>query len=121
MEREPERVVTLQERSRFFVKEAKALGLDTGMSAHSAVVPVIVGNSYVCIKLGQALLERGINVNPIIYPAVEDDAARLRFFITALHTEEQIRFTVRTVAETLAAIRAELGAEETKLSSSETL
>ena len=47
---------------------------------------------------------RGINVQPILYPAVEEKAARLRFFITAVHTEEQIRAAVDAVAEELARI-----------------
>jgi hypothetical protein len=45
------------------------------------------------------LYERGINVQPILYPAVEESAARLRFFITAAHSEEQIRYTVDALAE----------------------
>ena len=51
--------------------------------------------------LSRALFERGINVQPILYPAVEEEKARLRFFITAAHTEEQIRRTVDAVAEEL--------------------
>ena len=39
------------------------------------------------------LSDRGINVQPILYPAVEESAARLRFFIHSEHTEEQIRYT----------------------------
>jgi 7-keto-8-aminopelargonate synthetase-like enzyme len=35
-----------------------------------------------------------VNVQPILYPAVDESAARLRFFITSEHSEEQIRFTV---------------------------
>jgi 7-keto-8-aminopelargonate synthetase-like enzyme len=58
------------------------------------------------MQLSQALFERGINVQPMIYPAVENDAARLRFFITCLHTEAQLRFTVETVAEELAKLRS---------------
>jgi 7-keto-8-aminopelargonate synthetase-like enzyme len=57
------------------------------------VLPVIVGNSFVCIKLGQALLEQGINVNPIIYPAVEDNAARLRFFLTGTRPSATVPIT----------------------------
>ena len=53
------------------------------MSNDSAVVPVILGNSMHALQLSQALFERGINVQPILYPAVEEKAARLRFFITA--------------------------------------
>ena len=40
-------------------------------------------------------------MQPILYPAVEERAARLRFFITSTHTAEQIRTTVRAVAEEL--------------------
>ena len=54
--------------------------------------------------MSQALFARGINVQPILYPAVEESAARLRFFITALHTEQQIRDTVAAVAEELGKI-----------------
>jgi hypothetical protein len=53
------------------------------------------------LRLSHQLKERGINVQPIMYPAVEERAARLRFFITSLHTSEQIRGTVRAVAEEL--------------------
>jgi 7-keto-8-aminopelargonate synthetase-like enzyme len=56
------------------------------------------------LALSRALFERGINVQPILYPAVEEEKARLRFFITAVHTDEQIRQTVEAVAEELAKI-----------------
>jgi 7-keto-8-aminopelargonate synthetase-like enzyme len=69
------------------------------------VVPVIVGNSLQCVQLSQMLFQRGINVRPIIYPAVKDNAARLRFFIACTHTEEQIRFTVSAVADQLAKLQ----------------
>ena len=71
------------------------------MSSGSAVVPVILGNSLDSLRLAQALFDRGINVQPILHPAVEEKAARLRFFITSSHTERQIRETVDAVAEEL--------------------
>ena len=74
------------------------------MSRDSAVVPVILGNSLHSLQLSQALFARGINVQPILHPAVEESAARLRFFITSTHTEDQIRQTVDAVAEELAKI-----------------
>ena len=46
-------------------------------------------------------IDERINVQPILYPAVEERAARLRFFITSNHTPEQIHYTVRAVAEEL--------------------
>ncbi|MBN1851173.1 MAG: hypothetical protein JW829_00555, partial [Pirellulales bacterium] len=52
------------------------------------------------------LFLRGINVQPILYPAVEEKAARLRFFITCTHTEAQIRETVAATAEEWAKIHS---------------
>ena len=67
-------------------------------------MPVILGNSLHALQLSRALFERGINVQPILYPAVEEEKARLRFFITSAHTDEQIRTTVNAVAEEVAKI-----------------
>ena len=50
------------------------------------------------MKLSNALFERGINVQPIVYPAVEERAARLRFFVSALHTEAQIKSAIDQLA-----------------------
>ncbi len=104
LEEEPERVATVQARSRLFLKEARRLGLNTGMSNNTPVIPVILGNSLHALQLSQKLFDRGINVQPILYPAVEESAARLRFFITSCHSENQVVGTVAAVAEELASI-----------------
>ena len=57
--------------------------------------------------LSQRLKQQGINVQPIVYPAVADDAARLRFFLSSTHSAEQLVHTAERVAVTLAEIRAE--------------
>jgi 8-amino-7-oxononanoate synthase len=97
----PERVRKLQERSAMFLKLAKQANIDTGLSHDSAVIPCIVGNSVRCLQLSEGLWKRGINVQPILYPAVEENMARLRFFLTATHTEEQIRYTIDAIAQEL--------------------
>jgi 7-keto-8-aminopelargonate synthetase-like enzyme len=104
LEDEPERVAQLRDRSQLFLGLAKARGMNTGSSKDSPVVPIILGNSLHCLEVSQALQRRGVNVQPILHPAVEERAARLRFFITSNHTEEQIRYTVRVLAEELAKI-----------------
>jgi 7-keto-8-aminopelargonate synthetase-like enzyme len=43
----------------------------------------------------------------MLYPAVSEEASRLRFFITALHTPEQIEYTVARTAEVLREVRSE--------------
>ena len=96
---EPERVARIPARARLFLQLAKERGLNTGTSNNTPVVPVIIGNSLYALLLSRRMFECGIIVLPILHPAVEEAAARLRFFITANHTEEQIRFTVATVHE----------------------
>jgi len=101
LQEEPERVARLAENSRLFLRLAKDAGLNTGTSNNTPVVPVITGNSQHALRLSHQLRMRGINVQPILYPAVEERAARLRFFITSTHTPEQIRKTIRATAEEL--------------------
>jgi len=107
LEREPERVRRLNDRSALFLRLAREGGLDVGGSVGAAIVPVITGSSISAARLSQALFRRGINVQPILYPAVPERAARLRFFLTAQHTEEQVRDAVGIVLEEARAIAAE--------------
>jgi 8-amino-7-oxononanoate synthase len=102
LEAHPEIVHQLQKRARMFLELCRERGINTGMSEGTAVVPAIVGNSWDCLQLSQALHRRGINVQPILYPAVEEHLARLRFFITARHTPEQLRTCADALAEELA-------------------
>lgn len=101
LQREPERVARLHERGRVFLEQARAEGIDTGTSRGLSVIPAITGSSIRAARLSAALFGRGINVQPILYPAVPEKSARLRFFISCEHTEAQILDTVRAVAEEL--------------------
>ena len=104
LQREPQRVERLHANARLFLQLAKDAGLDTGPSGGSAIIPIILGNSMNALRLSRSLFARGINVQPILYPAVEESAARLRFFITSRHTADQIRRTVAALQEELAKI-----------------
>jgi 8-amino-7-oxononanoate synthase len=99
---EPERVAKLRANGRLFIELAKKAGLDTGTSAGFAVVPVMVGDSLRAVQLANRLLDRGINVLPIVHPAVPERAARLRFFLTAEHEPEHIKAGIEAVAEEMA-------------------
>jgi len=94
----PERVATLQARGQYFLQAARAAGLDTGSSTGLAVVPVITGSSLKAARVSEALFAQGINVQPILYPAVPEKSARLRFFISCMHTEAQIDQTIAATA-----------------------
>lgn len=101
MQREPDRVAALQKNGRLFLKSAIHAGIDTGTSSGLAIIPAIIGSSIKAARLSDALFKRGINVQPILYPAVPEKSARLRFFISCMHTEEQIETSVRALADEL--------------------
>ncbi len=119
---EPERVRRLQDNSKRFYTLLKERDIDTDLSVgDSPVIPVITGDSMWALKLSERLLDLGntpasiaagekgpgINAKPIIFPAVANDAARLRFFMTSLHTDEQLVYTADAIKRTLDQIRAE--------------
>ena len=101
MQAEPQRSQMLQTRGRQFLEAARARGLDTGLSMGLSVIPTITHSSLKAARLSEALFRRKINVQPIVYPAVQERSARLRFFISSEHTEAQIRTTVEALAEEL--------------------
>ena len=103
MQAEPERVARLQANAALFLGLAREAGFDTGSATAHAIIPVILGSSIAAARYAQLLFARGINVQPIIYPAVAEKAARLRFFLSSEHTEADIRATITA----LIAIRAE--------------
>ena len=105
LEEQPWRVEKLQEVSHAFVSYAKEKGLDTGRAEGTPVVPIMLGNSLLAGTLATRVFARRVNVMPIIYPVVEEGAARLRFFLSAAHSVEQVRRAIDIVAEELPAAR----------------
>lgn len=98
---EPERVQRLQQKSARFLEALKRLGFNTGLAMPGVpIVPLITGTSLGALQLSKALIAKGINVQPILHPAVEESAARLRFFVTACHSEKQLTHTADALRET---------------------
>ena len=91
---EPWRVAKLQANAALFRDLCRARGFDTGASAGLGIVPVVLGSSVRATRVSAALLERGVNALPIIFPAVPEKAARLRFFLSAEHEETDVREAV---------------------------
>ncbi|HEY1794405.1 MAG TPA: aminotransferase class I/II-fold pyridoxal phosphate-dependent enzyme [Opitutaceae bacterium] len=100
----PELPRLLRARSDLFRRLCRDRSIPTGESSASAVIPVIVGSSERALRLAEALGERGINVQPVFHPAVDEGSARLRFFVMATHTEDQLRGAADALSEELAAL-----------------
>lgn len=100
IEAQPDRVRDLRSRVSTFHELALSAGLNIGdANQASAVIPVIVGRADSTIALSRVLKDNGILALPIGYPAVSKTKARIRFFISSGHTDEDIRRTVEIIAE----------------------
>ncbi|MGH9317675.1 MAG: aminotransferase class I/II-fold pyridoxal phosphate-dependent enzyme, partial [Thermoanaerobaculia bacterium] len=89
MESEPERRQRLWENTRFFAEGLRSLGFDTGQS-QTPVVPVVVGEDLVALRMVHRLHEEGVFVNCVISPATPPGRALIRTSLMATHTREQL-------------------------------
>jgi 8-amino-7-oxononanoate synthase len=105
LRKDPARAAAVRQRGALFLQLARAAGIDTGTSAGISVIPAIIGSSPRAVRLSAALFERGINVQPILYPAVPERLARLRFFMCCEHSETDIRDAVDALAAELHRLR----------------
>lgn len=101
LSKEPERVAKLCANGQHFLTEANKMGLNTGLGKGFNIIPILCGSSRKAVQLSNALFEKNIFVQPIIYPGVPEKQARLRFFISSEHTPEQITQAVKKIAESL--------------------
>ena len=101
---EPERLAALRENGDLFRRLAEDANVNIGSSRGTPVVPCIVGDSAKTLRLATRLFERGIVVDPILHPAVEEKLSRLRFFMTSEHHSEEIRYAVDVLAEELSGL-----------------
>lgn len=91
---EPWRASRLAQNARRLFNGLQSLGLDTGSSEGHAIVPLILGSSARAAKWSHQLLRAGVNVQPILHPAVPERSARLRFFVSCEHQPGQIDHTL---------------------------
>ncbi len=98
---EPDRVRRCIELAERFRQNARRLGLRIGASQKTPIIPVMVGSSVHALRLARALFERSICAQALVYPAVEESGARLRFLVHATHTPDQIDQAVEALAEEL--------------------
>lgn len=98
MQEETWRMERLRRNAALFMDLAHDAGLDTGPAIGRGVVPVLFSDSYETLAASSYLMENGFYVPPIIQIGVPKDQPRLRFFISVLHSEEEIRGVTELLA-----------------------
>jgi 8-amino-7-oxononanoate synthase len=103
---EPERVLRLQANALLLRDLLRARGFDTAGSIGAAIVPVMIGSSVRTARLAHAMLDRGVALQTVLFPAVPEQSARLRFFVCAEHSEADIRLAADAMADAAGAVGA---------------
>lgn len=65
------------------------LGFDTGRS-ETPITPVMMGDSETAGRFSDRLLDEGVFAQPVVFPTVAIDKARLRTIVTAAHSDDQL-------------------------------
>ncbi|MFP8964701.1 aminotransferase class I/II-fold pyridoxal phosphate-dependent enzyme [Streptomyces nanhaiensis] len=104
IESEPERRRRVFGHARRLLAGLRSLGWDTGDST-TPVVPVYVGDSRLCLRVWQELLDAGVFTNAVVAPAVARNRALIRVTPQAIHTDDHIS----RVLDAFARVRRGLG------------
>ncbi|RME61860.1 MAG: glycine C-acetyltransferase [Candidatus Dadabacteria bacterium] len=84
---------TLKENTSLFREEMKKAGFNI-LGEHHPIVPVMLGDAKLAVKMADCLLKEGIYVIGFSYPVVPKGKARIRVQLSAAHTKEHIEKAV---------------------------
>jgi glycine C-acetyltransferase len=104
MQEEPQLLERLWSNTRRFKAELARLGFDIGRS-ETPITPVMMGDPDTASRFSARLVEEGVFAQPVVYPTVAIDKARIRTIVTAAHGDDQLDRAL----EAFATVGRELG------------
>ncbi len=87
IQEEPEHMERVRRNTQRLREGLRKLGLQT-TRANTPVVPVLLGDEFTAYRWARRLLDLGVFVSAVVYPAVSPGQARLRLCATAAHRPE---------------------------------
>ena len=82
----------LKENTKIFSSGLKQIGFQTNSQTH--IIPIIIGDEKLAMDFGKHIFKNGIYAQPIRYPTVPKNTARLRISITAWLSKKEIEKTL---------------------------
>ncbi len=90
---EPERVTRLRDNANWFRAAIREAGF-TPLEGETPIVPIIVGETALAIRMSELLLEQGVFVTGFGFPVVPKGEARVRCQVSADHTRDDLQEVV---------------------------
>ena len=100
VQEDPQLRASLWRNIRRFADGLRAMGIPA--QPHSPIFPIILGDAQRALKVSRALRGRGLLVKAIRPPTVPPNTSRLRFSLSAAHTDSHLDHALRAVREVLA-------------------
>jgi glycine C-acetyltransferase len=97
MQDEPDLLDRLWANTRRFKAELADLGFDTGHS-ETPITPVMMGDPGTAMRFSDRLADEGVFAQPVVFPTVALEKARIRTIVTAAHTEDHLDRAVAAFA-----------------------
>lgn len=94
----------LEANTKFFREAMAQSGFQILPGSHP-IVPIMLGDATLAVRVAEAMLAKGVYVIAFSYPVVPQGRARIRTQISAAHTREDLEFAVRAFTE----VKRELG------------
>jgi glycine C-acetyltransferase/8-amino-7-oxononanoate synthase len=99
---QPRRVTRLRQNAEFFRRELARRGFDVAEdSPHRAphIVPLVIGDPELAMKMSQEALERGVFAQAIRPPTVPDGMSRIRAAVMASHKPDELTSAAKILAK----------------------
>jgi 8-amino-7-oxononanoate synthase len=98
LQEQPRRVERLADNAATLRDELAREGFDVSGS-ESQIVPLIVGDAALAMRICEAALEQGVFAQAIRPPTVPEGTSRLRLAVMASHTRDELRDAARILAQ----------------------
>ena len=98
LEQHPERVAKLRDNTAYFRERIAQAGFKP-MAGPTPIVPIIVGETALAIRMSERLLEEKVFVTGFGYPVVPQGHARIRCQISAAHSRDDLDFGIAAMTK----------------------
>jgi glycine C-acetyltransferase/8-amino-7-oxononanoate synthase len=110
---QPRRVTRLRQNAQLFRRELVRRGFDVdedpGNKGAAHIVPLVIGEPELAMKMSQEALERGVFAQAIRPPTVPDGMSRIRAAVMASHKPDELTAAARVLQKAAIAVGFEPG------------